>query len=123
MWLIAELPVTVRTGRGDVKLTPGIPQELPDAIGQRVLERAGEKVRIHEPNGKEETLIEPASPTAKPIYWESVDGKILGPAKPEFLAKSGPDGHEQFWIVVTFRKITRWISSDRLRRAPSGTKG
>ena len=41
MWLITEAPVTVRTAHGDVKLLLGVPHELSDAIGERVLQRHG----------------------------------------------------------------------------------
>lgn len=56
-------------------------------------------------------VIEPATPNAKPIYWETGDGHILGPAIPEFLGRDG----ETFWIVTTFENGTWWINADRLR--------
>lgn len=59
----------------------------------------------------ETVTIEPAAANSRPIYWEAVDGQILGPAVPEFLAQVG----KTFWIVTTFEGQIRWIRSDRLR--------
>ena len=56
-------------------------------------------------------IIESAAPNARPIYWETGDGRILGPAVPDFLAQVGSD----FWIVTTYETQPRWIRSDRLR--------
>lgn len=55
--------------------------------------------------------IQPATPIAKAIYWETGAGQILGPAIPEFLMRDG----ETFWIVTTFRGQFLWINADRLR--------
>lgn len=70
---------------------------------------------IPKPKGQsprpEGTVIEAAAPNAKPLYWEAGDGRILGPATPECLARSGA----QFWIVTTFDGQTRWIDADLLR--------
>ena len=65
--------------------------------------------RSHKPN--DSIVIEPASPTAKPIYWENCRGEILGPAKVEWLAQVS----DAFWVIVTFEGQPRWIRSDRLR--------
>ena len=59
----------------------------------------------------DKVLIEPAATNAKPIYWETAIGHIVGPAVPEFLAQVG----EEFWIVTTYEAQPRWIRSDRLR--------
>src|SRR5689334_1580365 len=55
--------------------------------------------------------IQPAAPNTKAIYWQTGDGRILGPAVPEFLARDG----DTFWIVTTFQKEIRWINADQLR--------
>lgn len=55
--------------------------------------------------------IQPAPSNAKPIYWETDDSRILGPAVPEFLARDG----EIFWISTTFEGKILWINADRLR--------
>ncbi len=54
---------------------------------------------------------QPAAPNTRPIYWETGDGRILGPAVPEFLGKDG----NTFWVSVTFEGQIRWINADRLR--------
>lgn len=58
-----------------------------------------------------ELATKPDGSPLSAIYWESGDGRILGPAIPEFLARS----EEQFWMVTTFEGLTRWINADRLR--------
>jgi hypothetical protein len=55
--------------------------------------------------------IEQAATNAKPIYWETGTGRILGPAVPEFLARDG----ETFWISTTFEGQILWINADQLR--------
>lgn len=55
--------------------------------------------------------IEPAAPNARPVYWETGSGRILGPAIPEFLGRDG----STFWISTTFEDQIRWINADRLR--------
>jgi len=59
----------------------------------------------------EKVLIEPAAVNARPVYWETANGRILGPAVPECLAQVGAE----FWIVATFEDQPRWIRADRLR--------
>lgn len=60
---------------------------------------------------KRDLIMEPAAPNARPIYWETGTGRILGPATPEFLARDG----DTFWIVTTFDGQIRWINADQLR--------
>ncbi len=60
-------------------------------------------------------VIEPASPTAREIYWEQADGRIVGGVKPEFLAIVGTSPTASFWIVTEYQGLPRWIRSDRLR--------
>jgi hypothetical protein len=55
--------------------------------------------------------IEPATPNARVIYWETGKGQILGPAIPEYLARD----RETFWVVTTFEGKIRWINADMLR--------
>lgn len=58
-----------------------------------------------------EPAMKPGGSPLSPIYWQTGTGEILGPAIPEFHAKSG----HQFWIVTTFKGDIRWINADRLR--------
>lgn len=55
--------------------------------------------------------MQPAPSNAGAIYWETGDGRILGPAVPEFLGRDG----KTFWIVTTFEEQILWINADRLR--------
>jgi len=59
----------------------------------------------------ESTDIMPAVPNARPVYWETSTGLILGPAVPEFLARGG----SSYWIATTFDGQIRWINADWLR--------
>lgn len=59
----------------------------------------------------EDIIIEPAATNARPVYWETGTGRILGPVTPELLAKDG----ETFWMVTTFEWQTRWINAGQLQ--------
>lgn len=45
MWIEATTPVTVKFPTGDIRLTPGVPVEIPTAQAQRLLVKAEGKVR------------------------------------------------------------------------------
>lgn len=59
--------------------------------------------------------IQSAAPNVRAIYWETGDGRILGPAVPEFLGRDG----NTFWISTVFDGQIRWIHADRLRSKKS----
>lgn len=61
--------------------------------------------------GNEGVTIEPAHPNPRPVFWEKADGSIVGPGRPEFLARDG----DSFWVVVQFEGQAIWVNSDRLR--------
>ena len=63
----------------------------------------------------DEVLIEPAAPNAPQIYWERADLSIVGPGRPEFLAKVGTGTTERFWVIVEFQGQPAWVRSDQLR--------
>lgn len=66
-------------------------------------------------NHREGRIIEPATdPDGKPlpvIFWETISGRILGPATPEFFLRDG----SECWISLTFEGCIRFIRDDRLR--------
>ena len=107
-----------RHSRGQTFLAKGERFSTTDGEAQALLQRFPQFVRAV-PTPAATTIraivYEPATkPDGSPlsaIYWESGDGRILGPATPEFLARSG----DQFWIVTTFEGQARWINADRLR--------
>lgn len=107
MLIEALYPLTVRLPNGDLQMEPGQPVDLPEAYATRLLEKLPQKVRRLDAR----PLIEPAAPNARPVFWETADRLILGPAVPEFLAQVGA----QFWVVVQYDGAPRWIRSDRLR--------
>jgi hypothetical protein len=63
----------------------------------------------------ENIVIESASPTARPIFWERGDGAIVGPAQPEYLAKVGEGLNSSYWVVAQFEGLPIWINSAVLR--------
>lgn len=112
MLIESSQPVIIRRLAGDLRLVPGFPVDLPDEEARKLLVKAHGKVRIV---AKERIIMEPAkkpngSPLS-PIYWETGDGRILGPAAPEFFLRDG----EEYWISVTFEGHIRFIRDDRLR--------
>jgi hypothetical protein len=59
----------------------------------------------------EKIVLSSAPSNARAMYWEAGDGRILGPAVPEFLGRNG----DTFWIATTFEEQILWINADRLR--------
>jgi hypothetical protein len=82
----------------------------------RQAERAAEDEHARpRPVEQKDVRMEVAHHRARSVYWEAADGKVLGPAMPEFLARVGTGKREQFWIVVRYAGHARWVRSDRLR--------
>ncbi|BFU93432.1 MAG: hypothetical protein NTNFB02_01540 [Nitrospira sp.] len=106
-------PFIYRWPGGEVRLEPGQPVDLPPDRAAKLLARAGGRVRLV--NVPDPIVMESASTTAKPIYWEQADGRIVGPATPEFLAMSGSGPATVFWVVATVNGQGYWIRADRLR--------
>lgn len=97
---------------GAIRLDPGQPVDLPVERALKLIAKAPGRVRIVE----DQVVIEPAHPNARPIYFEDIAGRILGPATPEFLAQTGHGlKSTDYWVVTTFEGQIRWIRSDRLR--------
>src|SRR5690349_17498034 len=113
MKLEALRPLHVRRASGDLHLRPGYPVELPDEEAARLLQKVPDKVRVAPPGNT--VTIEPAvRPDGRPlsaIYWETGDGRILGPAVPEFLARES----DNYWIVTSSDGQSWWVNADRLR--------
>lgn len=61
-----------------------------------------------------EIVIEPAALNARPVFWERT-GEIVGPGKPEFLAKVGSGPKESYWVIVAYDGLPVWINSTVLR--------
>ena len=112
MRLEALAPFTYRWPGGEIHLEPGRPVDLADDRARRLIQKAGDRVRVIE---SDPIVLEPASATARPIYWESMDGTWYGPAIPEYLERTGTGDHEQFWVITTYQGAIRWIRADRLR--------
>jgi hypothetical protein len=100
----------LRDGR-EVRLVPGKPIDLPEPQATALLAKAPDRVRAVGDQCASSMTIEPASPTARETYWETADGRILGPVVPEYLAQDG----DEFWIVTTYQGECYWIRENRLR--------
>lgn len=105
MLIESSKPLKVWLRTGSVELTPGVPTDLPEEEALLLLAKAKGKVR------RVETVIEFASPTAKPIYWERGDMSISGPALPLFLERVGND----FVLVIEYRGELVSINGNTLR--------
>ena len=126
MWVESLIKlIRVQSKRGEVRLVPGQPVELPDDEGQQLLDQAGAKVRVVEaPKNRMEAdtanpdtsdvWIDPPYPTSREVYWLS-GGRILGPAVIQHVAKSGSASREQFWLIITYQGADRWVNADLLR--------
>ena len=110
-----------RTGE-EIVLKPGIPTEMPDTAAMKLLEQAGERVRIapasethaaiNERNG---LLVEPTT-CRNPVYWEGCEGDLLGPGIVTHVAKESTFmGDQRFWLCVEYRGSWRWIHESLLR--------
>src|SRR5437660_8938413 len=110
-------PLTYRWPGGEVQLVPGQPVDLPESRALRLLQRAPGKVRAVPASGESpEVVIESA--VCRPVYWESMDGRMHGPAPVRFMARVGSPTHPEFWLCVEAPGRTVWIRDDRLRRRP-----
>jgi hypothetical protein len=67
------------------------------------------------PSISHHVVVEPAATHACQVYWKTNDGRILGPAVPEFLAQVGTGMAARFWVVVKYEGLPRWVLSDQLR--------
>ena len=94
-------------------MKPGQPVEFSETEALKLLVKAKGRVRLVEP--EESVVIETASPSARPVYFERNDGVIYGPARVTDLAKVGTGATEQFWVIVEYQGQPAWLRSDRLR--------
>ena len=67
------------------------------------------------PQAAENIVIEPAAENPRPVYWERADLSIVGPGRPEFLAKVGDGPRATYWVVAQFQGGPVWINSIVLR--------
>jgi hypothetical protein len=63
----------------------------------------------------EDIVIDPVTSNPRPVYWERADLSIVGPGRPEFLAKVGEGLRATYWVVAQFQGAPVWINSIVLR--------
>ena len=115
-------PIRYRLKTGEeFILRPGVPMELPDQAATQLLQKASAMVRrvdsaLAPPlQAAEDIMIEPAAANPRPVYWERADLSIVGPGRPEFLAKVGTGATERFWVIVEYQGQAIWVQSNQLR--------
>jgi hypothetical protein len=87
-------PIKYRLKTGEeITLRPGVPIELPDHAATQLLKKAADKVHLVD------SVIEPAAPQARSVYWEKADTSIWGPATPLLVERSSQD----YVLVVEYR--------------------
>ena len=62
-----------------------------------------------------ESVVEPASPTARFVYWEDEYGDWHGPVRPDYLGRTKIGIEEKFWVIVNYKGTIRWIWAELLR--------
>ncbi len=102
-------PIKYRLQSGiEIVLRPGVPTELPDRSAQELLLKAP---------GKVWEVVPPSAPLAervsglRPVYWESMEGSILGPAEVLSVTQDGAE----FWLCLAYDKFLYWIRDGLLR--------
>jgi hypothetical protein len=102
-------PIKYRLQSGiEIVLRPGVPTELPDRSAQELLLKASGKVReVVSPSA---SLAERVS-GLKPVYWESMEGTIIGPGQVLSITQDG----SEFWICVGYERFLYWIRDSLLR--------
>lgn len=119
MLIEALTPLTVRLPERDLQLRPGEPVDLPDEQAAKLLAKALGKVRaVLDSDEIPEIVVEPAL-SCRPVYWESMDGRLHGPAPVQFMARTGVPGRFQFWLCVDEHGRTVWIRDTLLRAKPA----
>jgi hypothetical protein len=107
--LEAIRPFTLRLHGRVQSVAQGQTLELDTKDAERLLQAAPDRVR-------HVTLVEATSPAqpihgVKPVYWESMDGSILGPA--EVLSVTQDGG--AFWLCLNYDRFLYWIRDGLLR--------
>ena len=106
-------PIKYRLNDGrELVMEPGVPVEMPDLAGRRLLHKAVGKVR--EVFQSSDVVLDLAAPNATPLFWERT-GSIIGPGTPEFLAKVGDGPTASYWVVAQYEGQPVWINSNMLR--------
>lgn len=104
-----------------IRLTLGTAGQLKATGGQVAVTRWLPIIRAQKPaivaalQAAENIVIEPAAANPRPVYWERADLSIVGPGRPEFLAKVGTGATERFWVIVEYQGQAIWVQSNQLR--------
>src|SRR5215831_2935118 len=60
------------------------------------------------PLSDSDMVIEPVLP-CRPVYWESMNGTVHGPARVLFLTRTSRAGHYEVWLCLEVAGQTHWI--------------
>ena len=115
---VTKYPIRYRLLDGNlVRLEPGSPVDLPDDQARKLLAKAQDRVRVVSISSvvEEGFRVEEAQ-CAHPVYWESMEGPIMGPASVTHMATEiTAAGVKRFWLCITYADSWRWIHEDLLR--------
>lgn len=99
-----------------VRLAPGSPVDLPEEQARTLLTKAPDRVRVAGTHNDVETFLIDSADCRRPVYWESSNGRVLGPADVTHMAKEMTTGGEvRFWLCITYGNSWRWIHESLLR--------
>jgi hypothetical protein len=111
-------PIRYRLVNGrDVRLAPGVPVDLPDTQAQTLLMKAPDRVRVveSEPGPAARFIAQPTG-DLQPVYWESHDKRIRGPARVTHIAKeTTASGLARFWLCISYDGSWVWVHEHLLR--------
>ena len=114
-------PIRYRLLNGtQVRLAPGFPIDLPEEQAKALLTKAPDRVRMAatQSPGDGGFLAQPAE--SRPVYWESENGRILGPGTVTHMAKEMTSrGEARFWLCISYGNSWRWIHESLLRTRAS----
>ena len=130
MLIEAVKPLRVRFKEREVRLRPGEPIQFSEAEGQRLLEKAPDKVKVVSglpletpptppliglASHTSDIVIEPAPRNARLVYFERNDRQICGPARVLAYQRASAGGPQHDWLIVEFQGVWEWVWADHLR--------
>lgn len=114
-------PIRYRLLNGtQVRLAPGFPIDLPEEQAKTLLTKAPDRVRMAATRSPNDGGFLAQPTECRPVYWESENGRILGPGTVTHMAKETTVcGEARFWLCITYGNSWRWIHESLLRSRAS----
>ncbi len=102
----------VRLAGGAVDMVPGMVLSLRAPRAGRLLERAGDSVRVL---ADDDTTWSDETPPCGLVWWENAAGILRGPATIELIAQGSTGWGELAWVGLTGKGVFHWVRQDRIR--------